>query len=169
MRRFFYFHAGRKVTGGNFTGCPVSISFAEIFLFPHGHGFFPHFHPPYGSFNLLCGDFFISTCAQDFARKNDLSLVSISFAEIFLFPQGKRRASDQMGSPCFNLLCGDFFISTRRNHNHPASLSSVFQSPLRRFFYFHSDSRFTPGSPFSSGFNLLCGDFFISTWKERPE
>ena len=63
--------------------------------------------------------------------------VSISFAEIFLFPLTKGFEPIYYWIEGFNLLCGDFFISTPVPRRLHLIIASQFQSPLRRFFYFH--------------------------------
>jgi len=120
----------------------VSISFAEIFLFPLDQ-LAEQLAQESESFNLLCGDFFISTtqhfCSWIHHLMVSISfaeiflfpllnyllfhlcffcLVSISFAEIFLFPPVPSRRESPAGDGDFNLLCGDFFISTGQHGLH---------------------------------------------------
>ena len=186
LRRFFYFHP--RFGGGPIRLLLVSISFAEIFLFPRtlldvgGEVLILVFQSPLRRF------FYFHNCAGC-PPTSPGGAVSISFAEIFLFPHPGVSfiAKDRSGG--FNLLCGDFFISTHLPSALPQHPSLLFQSPLRRFFYFHKERSymspevlafvsisfaeiflFPPrGSspPWRKGdgcFNLLCGDFFISTF-----
>ena len=163
----------------------VSISFAEIFLFPPG-GRSGSGLPGLG-FNLLCGDFFISTWSE---LSTPCTTGGSSFNLLcgdFLFPPGNNKQgwsrpawfqsplrrffyfhfqgveSQAMGMSLVSISFAEIFLFPPQSGKHPPSKWAQFQSPLRRFFYFHPKRREGEPMKVNLGFNLLCGDFFIST------